>query len=173
MSATPIRAAHARRTETPNAFMTTLASPSQGPTEHLSMWLVDMRAGQQGPPHFYDAEQIWHLLEGDVMDDADSGHDAAADDEIGPVGDQWRQLEERRVTVDQELDPLAGEQPAALMVPAEVPFAAAQARLLEQAFDLGQLLGHGGPVRAVGVGPGIDLSRQDGHACTLTCARVS
>src|SRR5437899_11271801 len=46
--------------------MTTLASPSQGPTEYLSMWLVDMRAGQQGPPHFYDAEQIWHLLEGDV-----------------------------------------------------------------------------------------------------------
>ena len=108
-----------------------------------------------------------------ATDDADSRHDAAADDEIGPVGDQWRQLEERRVTVDQELDPLAGEQPAALMVPAEVSFAAAQARLLEQAFDLGQLLGHGGPVRSVGVGPGIDPSRQDGHRCTLTCAPVS
>ena len=88
MSATPIRAAHARRTETPNAFMTTLASPSQGPTEHLSMWLVDMRAGQQGPPHVYDAEQIWHLLEGNVDIAVDGDHVALSpgDTLILPAG---------------------------------------------------------------------------------------
>jgi quercetin dioxygenase-like cupin family protein len=64
MAASLVRARQARRTETPNAVMTTLASPSQGPTSQLSMWLVEMRADQQGPLHVFDAEQIWHLLEG-------------------------------------------------------------------------------------------------------------
>ena len=88
MAASLVRAAQARRTETPNALMTTLASPSQGPTEHLSMWLVDMRAGQQGPPHFYDAEQIWHLLEGDVDIAVDGDHVALSpgDTLILPAG---------------------------------------------------------------------------------------
>jgi quercetin dioxygenase-like cupin family protein len=66
MAASLVRAAQARRTQTPNALMTTLASPSQGPTAGLSMWLVEMRAGQQGPAHVFDTEQIWHLIEGAV-----------------------------------------------------------------------------------------------------------
>ncbi|MGD0811043.1 MAG: cupin domain-containing protein [Acidimicrobiales bacterium] len=66
MSRTPIHAAQARRTETPNALMTTLASPSLGGTAALSMWLVDMRTGQQGPLHVFDVEQIWHVLQGKV-----------------------------------------------------------------------------------------------------------
>ncbi len=66
MTASLVRAAEARRTETPNALMTTLASPSQGPTTGLSMWLVEMRAGQQGPLHVTDTEQIWHLLRGEA-----------------------------------------------------------------------------------------------------------
>jgi quercetin dioxygenase-like cupin family protein len=61
-----VRAGRARRIETPNALMTTLASPSQGPSAELSMWLVEMRAGQQGPPHVFNTEQIWHLLEGEA-----------------------------------------------------------------------------------------------------------
>ncbi len=61
-----VRAGRARRTQTPNAQMTTLASPSQGPTAGLSMWLVEMRAGQQGPLHVFDTEQIWHLLAGEA-----------------------------------------------------------------------------------------------------------
>lgn len=64
MDPSVVRAGQARRTETPNAVMTTLASPTQGPTAQLSMWLVEMRAGQQGPLHVFDAEQIWHLLQG-------------------------------------------------------------------------------------------------------------
>ena len=64
MTTNLVRAGQARRTETPNALMTTLASPSQGPTATLSMWRVQMRAGQQGPPHVFDSEQIWHLLTG-------------------------------------------------------------------------------------------------------------
>lgn len=66
MAMSLVRAGRARRTETPNALMTTLASPSQGPTAELSMWLVEMRAGQQGPPHVFNTEQIWHLLEGEA-----------------------------------------------------------------------------------------------------------
>ena len=66
MATTLVRAAQARRTQTPNALMTTLASPSQGPTVGLSMWLVEMRAGQQGPAHVFDTEQIWHLIEGEA-----------------------------------------------------------------------------------------------------------
>lgn len=66
MTASFVRATQARRTQTPNALMTTLASPSQGPTAGLSMWLVEMRAGQQGPAHVFDTEQIWHLIEGEA-----------------------------------------------------------------------------------------------------------
>jgi len=66
MATSLVRAGQARRTETPNALMTTLASPSQGPTAGLSMWRVEMRAGQQGPPHVFDTEQIWHLLTGEA-----------------------------------------------------------------------------------------------------------
>jgi quercetin dioxygenase-like cupin family protein len=61
-----VRASDARRTETPNAVMTTLASPSQGRTNELSMWLVEMRDGQQGPLHVFDVEQIWHVLSGEI-----------------------------------------------------------------------------------------------------------
>jgi quercetin dioxygenase-like cupin family protein len=64
MTTNLVRPGHARQTETPNALMTTLASPSQGPTVTLSMWRVEMRSGQQRPPHVFDPEQIWHLLTG-------------------------------------------------------------------------------------------------------------
>jgi quercetin dioxygenase-like cupin family protein len=62
-----------RCTETPNAVMTTVASPTQGPTTELSVWKVQMRAGQQGPLHVFDREQVWHVLGGEidvVVDDA-------------------------------------------------------------------------------------------------------
>ena len=74
MPRTPIHAAQARRTETPNAVMTTLASPSLGGTAPLSMWLVDMRTGQQGPLHVFDVERIWHVLQGKVDIAVDARH---------------------------------------------------------------------------------------------------
>ncbi|MDG4832184.1 cupin domain-containing protein [Solwaraspora sp. WMMD1047] len=58
-----IRHAESRRTETPNAVMTTLASPTQGGTDQ-AVWRVDMRAGQSGPPHAIDTTQIWTVLAG-------------------------------------------------------------------------------------------------------------
>jgi quercetin dioxygenase-like cupin family protein len=58
-----IRSAESRRTETPNAVMTTLASPSQG-NAASAIWRVDMKPGQAGPLHAIDAEQVWTVLEG-------------------------------------------------------------------------------------------------------------
>lgn len=54
----------ARTTETPNAVMTTLASPTQGGLSDHSLWRVEMREGQAGPLHSFDVDQAWHLLEG-------------------------------------------------------------------------------------------------------------
>jgi quercetin dioxygenase-like cupin family protein len=62
---TVIRRADARRVETPNAVMTTLASPSQGGAA-TSVWRVDMHAGQAGPLHAIDADQVWTVLSGDA-----------------------------------------------------------------------------------------------------------
>jgi quercetin dioxygenase-like cupin family protein len=61
-----VRSVSMRRTETPNAVMTTLASPTQGQTDQLSLWRVEMRAGQRGPRHVFDSEQVWHVLAGEL-----------------------------------------------------------------------------------------------------------
>lgn len=66
MTSSALRPESMRRTETPNAVMTSLASPTQGPTEDLSMWKIAMEPGQQGPRHIFDQEQIWHVLNGEV-----------------------------------------------------------------------------------------------------------
>jgi quercetin dioxygenase-like cupin family protein len=58
-----IRSADNRRTETPNAVMTTLASPTQG-NAASAIWRVEMKPAQAGPLHAIDAEQIWTVLEG-------------------------------------------------------------------------------------------------------------
>ncbi|MEZ4241134.1 MAG: cupin domain-containing protein [Myxococcota bacterium] len=66
----PLRAADARRTVTPNATMTTLASPTQGGSA-TSLWRVDMAAGARGPEHVFDVEQLWTVLSGRVAFDVD------------------------------------------------------------------------------------------------------
>lgn len=58
-----IRQADSRRTETPNAVMTTLASPEQGDAER-PVWRVDMEHGQTGPHHVMDTEQILTVISG-------------------------------------------------------------------------------------------------------------
>jgi quercetin dioxygenase-like cupin family protein len=57
---------HGRRTETPNATMTTLASPTLGTSARLSLWRVEMTVGARGPRHIFDSEQLWTLLEGAI-----------------------------------------------------------------------------------------------------------
>jgi quercetin dioxygenase-like cupin family protein len=60
---TVIRSSESRRTQTPNAVMTTLASPSQGGAGQ-AVWRVDMLPGQAGPVHAWDTEQVWTVLDG-------------------------------------------------------------------------------------------------------------
>jgi len=61
-----IRRGDARTTVTPNATMTTLASPTLGGTDGRSLWLAEMSAGVTGPLHMFDSEQIWTVLDGSV-----------------------------------------------------------------------------------------------------------
>ncbi|MFI6764590.1 VOC family protein [Streptomyces sp. NPDC050355] len=53
-------------TASPNARMTGLAAPSRGSTE-LSTWTVSMEAGQTGPEHVINREQVWTVTAG-VLD---------------------------------------------------------------------------------------------------------
>ncbi len=55
-----------RRTETPNAIMTTLVSPTLGGAR-LSVWTVTMEPGQAGPEHLFEVEQIWTIQRGSVL----------------------------------------------------------------------------------------------------------
>jgi quercetin dioxygenase-like cupin family protein len=87
-----VRAGDSRRTETPNATMTTLASPTLGPTSCLSMWRVEMTAGAQGPPHVFDSEQLWTVVEGEVSVavDGQTAALAAGDTIVLPAGVERR-----------------------------------------------------------------------------------
>ena len=58
-----IRRADARRTRTPNAEMTTFASPTQGGSG-IALWRVDMAPDATGPLHVFDTEQVWAVLDG-------------------------------------------------------------------------------------------------------------
>lgn len=58
-----IRSAERRVTETPNAVMTTFASPTLGGAER-AVWRVDMRPGATGPVHVFDVEQVWVVIDG-------------------------------------------------------------------------------------------------------------
>jgi quercetin dioxygenase-like cupin family protein len=58
-----IRHADARRTATPNATMTTYASPTLGGAR-TALWQVEMAPGASGPPHAFDVEQLWTVLAG-------------------------------------------------------------------------------------------------------------
>ena len=72
-TATVVRADEVRRTATPNAVMTTLASPTQGGSRELSLWRVQMEPGQQGPAHVFDREQLWTVVDGAVRIVIDAG----------------------------------------------------------------------------------------------------
>lgn len=59
-----VRAAEARRTDTPNATMTTLASPTVGEAATIALWRVAYPSGATGPLHTMDSEQVWTLESG-------------------------------------------------------------------------------------------------------------
>ncbi|GAT70392.1 cupin [Planomonospora sphaerica] len=87
-----IRAAEARRSATPNAVMTTFASPTLGGAGQV-LWRVDMAPGKEGPLHAFEAEQIWTLLEGGAtVDLAGEKIDLAAGDTVVMPADLPRQV---------------------------------------------------------------------------------
>lgn len=75
---TLIRHTESRRHETPNAVMTTLASPTLG-AAGLVLWRVEMAVGAAGPLHDADVEQVWSVLAG-----AADLHVAGEVHEVGP-----------------------------------------------------------------------------------------
>jgi quercetin dioxygenase-like cupin family protein len=58
-----VTAGERRVAETPNAVMTTLASPTLGGST-ASLWLVEMHPSAVGPEHAFDGELIWALTRG-------------------------------------------------------------------------------------------------------------
>jgi quercetin dioxygenase-like cupin family protein len=87
-----IRRAETRRTETPSAVMTTLASPTQGGAGH-AVWRVDMRPGQAGPLHAIDTEQIWTVLDGAAVVELDGRkHTVQAGDTVVIAADTPRRV---------------------------------------------------------------------------------
>jgi quercetin dioxygenase-like cupin family protein len=106
-----IRNAQRRRTETPNAVMTTLASPGQGGAA-TAMWRVDMQPGQAGPLHAIDAEQILTVLEGgaSVLLGTDTIEVGPGDTVVMPADVP------RRITADPRLGVVAiGTAPAGML----------------------------------------------------------
>ncbi len=75
--------------ETPNAVMRTLAAPSLGSSE-LAVWTVEMRAGQAGPVHRAEHEQVWVVLEGTL---AVNGAEHGAGDAIVIGAGEQRRIE--------------------------------------------------------------------------------
>ncbi len=67
-----VRHAEARRTTTPNAEMTTFASPTQGDSG-MAVWQVRMDPGASGPLHSFDVEQVWAVLAGSARIELDGG----------------------------------------------------------------------------------------------------
>jgi quercetin dioxygenase-like cupin family protein len=92
-----IRDTDARRTTTPNATMTTFASPTQGSTS-LAVWRVDMAPGAVGPEHSFDVEQVWTVLDGRAEIELDGArHVVAPGDTVAMPA-----LAPRRVHADAE-----------------------------------------------------------------------
>jgi quercetin dioxygenase-like cupin family protein len=58
-----VRHAEARRITTPNATMTSYATPTLGGAQ-TALWRVEMVPGSAGPLHSFDVEQVWTVLDG-------------------------------------------------------------------------------------------------------------
>ncbi|GAA2320176.1 hypothetical protein GCM10009853_092870 [Glycomyces scopariae] len=78
-----VRSTETRRTATPAAVMTTLASPTLGDAP-FPLWRVEAAPGTAGPLHRIDAPQIWTLTAGTVTVEGDTAEGGAA--ETGAAG---------------------------------------------------------------------------------------
>ena len=102
----------------------------------------------------------------DVLDDPDAGEQAGADGEVGAPRGERGQLEQRRVGIDEQLDPLAAEELAALAVAGDVLLAAAVVDEGELAVVLGEQGEQVRPVRLVGLAALVDVVGQGRHRPT-------
>ncbi|MEU6860046.1 cupin domain-containing protein [Glycomyces sp. NPDC046736] len=86
-----VRATETRRTETPAAVMTTLASPTLGEAAQ-PVWKVEAAPGAPGPVHGIDADQVWSLIAGsvEVTVETESATLTAGDTIIVPAGAERR-----------------------------------------------------------------------------------
>lgn len=84
-----VRNDQTRESATPNATMSTLASPELAGTA-LAMWTVTMSPDQRGPLHTFDTEQVWTVITGrmEVRTDEASELLSAGDTAILPAGEQ-------------------------------------------------------------------------------------
>jgi quercetin dioxygenase-like cupin family protein len=82
-----LAATEARRHETPNAVMSTLASPTLGGAT-LALWRVEMAPGARGPDHVFDVEQVWTVTAGgaDVTIEGETQSVASGDTLVLPAG---------------------------------------------------------------------------------------
>lgn len=102
MSHTIVRANDTRITETPNAIMTTLASPTMSESDS-SLWIVEMNSGAAGPIHSMSSGQVWHLLSGSVTCEIDGESITLATGDTlrisGGVNRQFRAQSDARLLV--------------------------------------------------------------------------
>ncbi|WP_219467636.1 cupin domain-containing protein [Nonomuraea rhizosphaerae] len=81
-----------RRIKTPNAVMTTLASPTQGQAG-TAVWRVDAVPGMVGPIHAFDTELVWTWLTGSaVVELGGERFDVGAGDTMVLPADVSRQM---------------------------------------------------------------------------------
>ncbi len=86
-----VTAADRRETATPNATMTTLASPTLG-AAGASLWLVEMHPDAAGPVHAFDSEVVWTITHGRArLDVGAATYDlVAGDTAVLPAGEMRR-----------------------------------------------------------------------------------
>ena len=107
----------------------------------------------------------------DAVDDADARQDRGADGEVGAPRGEGRELEEGGVGVEQQREPLADRELAALAVALHVAVAAAGDGELELLVERGDDLELGLPVADVALGGGVEERVEDGHrsAASVSC----
>ncbi|WP_460306409.1 cupin domain-containing protein [Actinocorallia aurea] len=94
-----VRSSEVRRTSTPAATMTTLASPTLGGAA-TSVWRVDVAPdAPEGPLHVIDAEQVWTFLSGGATVEVGGRAEAlGAGDTVVIPADAVRQVRGDRAT---------------------------------------------------------------------------
>ena len=98
-----------------------------------------------------------------AADHADPGEDAGPDGELAPPGRERGQFQEGGIPVEQQFQPLAHQQPAALVVPPRVPLAASRPDQVELLLQCRQRLQLDPAVVPVCLVRGVERGLQNGH----------